>query len=103
MRDLHAAARPSRAYGRRPGAVGTLVVFSDADGVERSRTWPNALPGHKSPCRVDSSKGLRQHRCSPAHRDLEEGYRTWRQSWEDRLEAAAMGYATEEAEFRAAN
>lgn len=100
MRSLHEMARPARLYGQGgPRDVGTLVVWTDADGREHTRTWPNALPGHRSPCRPDASKGLHQHRCSSAHRALVDGYRALRRYEEQACEEASIGYATEEAEY----
>lgn len=100
MRSLHEMARPARLYGQGgPRDVGTLVVWTDADGRERTRTWPNALPGHRSPCRPDSSKGLRQHRCSRSHAELVDGYRAIAHAEELAAEAATNGYATELAEY----
>lgn len=40
--------------------------------------WPNALHPRRSPCRIDATKGTRQHPCSTAHADMVEGYRSWR-------------------------
>lgn len=99
MRDVLQRPRPRRVYGRRPGATGTLVVWRDAEGREHTRTWPNALPGHRSPCRIDSTKGLRQHRCSAAHASAVEGYRAWREHELAQAEAATHGYETELAEY----
>lgn len=97
-------ARPSRVYGRQqPRDRGTLVVWTDDEGREHTRTWPNALPGHRSPCRIDGSKGLHQHRCSPAHRALVDGYRAIREVEERAAEAATQQYATELAEYWAAH
>lgn len=78
---------------------GTLVVWRDEYGMEHTRTWPRALPGHRSGCRVDASKGLRQHRCSEAHRTLVDGYRAWREHEERQAEAESIGYATEETDY----
>lgn len=109
MRSINEMARPARLYGRGgPRDVGTLVVWIErvTDPVtgrvserERTRTWPNALPGHRSPCRPDSSKGLHQHRCSSAHRALVDGYRAVRRHEEQACEEASIGYATEEADY----
>lgn len=76
-----------------------LILWRDADGVERTRAWPNALPSHRSPCRPDRTKGLRQHRCSWSHASAVEGYRAIRQYEEDAAEVATGGYATELAEY----
>lgn len=84
-------------------AIGMLVTWTDADGRVHSRTWPSALPHHKTPCRADSSKGLAQHRCSRAHRDAVQGYHAWRDSEYAAAEAATHGYETELAEYWSAH
>lgn len=100
MMSIAQSPRPSRVYGRnQPTNRGTLIVWLDADGRERTRTWPNALPGHRSTCRADSGKGLRQHRCSVAHRAMVDGYRSWAHAAEQAAEAATGGYETELAEY----
>jgi hypothetical protein len=62
-------------------------------------TWPAALDARRSPCQVDRSKGLRQHRCSHAHAGVVDGWRAWRDSAEQAAEAATSGHATELAEY----
>lgn len=95
LHRLHTA----QARARLDPPTGTLIVWRDGDGVEHTRTWPNALPRHKTPCRVDSTKGIHQHRCSPAHRDAVQGYQSWREAEYEAAEAATNGYATELAEY----
>lgn len=106
MRDTLAAPTPARLYGRLSATInapGTLVVWQDEEGHEHTRTWPNALPGHRSPCRPDRSKGLRQHRCSRAHAELVEGYRAWKRHADQAAEDATLGYPEELAEYRQAH
>lgn len=103
MRDLLQRGRPARAYGRRPGATGTLVIWTDDNGVQQHRTWPRALPGHRSPCRPDAAKGLHQHRCSAHHAGIVEGFRAWAEVERLAAEAATHGYATELAEYWASH
>lgn len=98
MRSVDSFGRTSPT-ARGYGGTGTLVVWRDDAGQERTRTWPNALPGHRSPCRVDASKGLRQHRCSTAHRALVDGYRSWAESARLAAEAVTHGYEAELAEY----
>lgn len=86
------------------GKHGTLVVWRDVDPVtgrltQHTRTWPRALPGHRTSCRIDASKGLRQHRCSVAHRELVDGYRAVVRHEEQQAEAATHGYDTELADY----
>jgi hypothetical protein len=57
----------------------------------------------RSPCRIDSGKGRRQHPCSTSHADTVEGYRLWRKTWEDAAEVATIGYTTEMIEYRRDN
>lgn len=107
MRDVLQSARPRRLYGRASASVnepGTLVVWRTLDPVtgqetEHTRTWHRALPGHRTHCRIDSGKGLRQHRCSTAHAAMVDGYRAWREHEYRAAEAASIGYATEEADY----
>lgn len=80
-------------------APGTFVVWRDEHGSEHTRTWPNALPGHRTSCRIDTSKGLRQHRCSSAHRALVDGYRAWHEHEHEQAEAATQQYDTELADY----
>lgn len=97
MRDILSTPR-RRMYGRAP-ATGTLVTWRDATGRVHSRTWPNALPQHRTPCRIDETKGVHQHRCSATHRDAVEGYRAWRAAELEAAEAATLAYGTEEDEY----
>ena len=53
-------------------------------------------------CRRRSS-GPRRHHCSWWHSDLVESYRLAREAWEAQADAAAIGYATELAEYRLAH
>lgn len=102
MRDVLQRAQPPRLYSKLSATInapGTLIVWRDADDIEHTRTWPNALPGHRSPCRPDRSKGVHQHRCSRAHAELVDGYRAWREHAYRTAEEAAIGYDTEEAEY----
>lgn len=57
--------------------------------------WPNALPPNLTPCRVDTSKGKAQHRCSGSHASMVETYRAYRDHLNEEAEAWAIGYATE--------
>jgi hypothetical protein len=50
-------------------------------------------------CRIDWSKGNRRHRCSRAHEELVDGYRSARAAQDARAEAWSLGYARELAEF----
>ena len=68
-------------------------------GFSRVPIWPSALHPGATPCRVDQSKGNRQHPCSFSHRDVVEGYRAWRESEEEAAEKATQGYATELADY----
>lgn len=52
-----------------------------------------------SPCRSDPAKGARRHRCSWWHAQVVEGYRLARAAQDARVEAWAIGYATERAMF----
>lgn len=52
-----------------------------------------------SPCRIDQPKGARRHPRSTAHAAFVESYRLARHAWEQAREEAAIGYATENAEF----
>lgn len=100
MRDVLQRGRPARTYGvDRTG--GLAVVYADPDDLvgTSARVWPRALPPHRSSCRIDASKGLRQHRCSRSHTELVDGYRAWREAAEQAAEAATNGYATELAEY----
>ena len=76
------------------GDAGGVTPVLDAAG-QVIADWPAALKASHSPCRVDRSKGLRQHRCSRAHAELVDGYRAWRDAAEADAEAATNGYATE--------
>lgn len=76
-------------------------VVTDEQGA-RLAEWPRALRPTQSPCHIDRSKGVHQHRCSAWHADVVEGYRLWVASVEAQCEAEAIGYATEQAEFWAA-
>lgn len=57
------------------------------------------IPDRRSPCRIDQSKGARQHRCSSSHAELVEGYRLWRETEEAAAEAATMQYSAELADY----
>jgi hypothetical protein len=60
---------------------------------------------------VPCAKGMRVATGTPGsgckasclHRQLVEEYRLERHAWEEQLEAAAMGYGTEEADFRSSH
>lgn len=102
MRDALAMPTPRRLYGRLSATIngpGTLVVWRDTDGTQHTRTWPNALPGHRSPCRPDAAKGLHQHRCSRAHAELVDGYRAYREHANAEAEKATQQYAAELADY----
>lgn len=102
MRDILATGRPRRVHSRVSATIngpGTLIVWTDADGTQQTRTWPNALPGHRSPCRPDRDKGVHQHRCSRAHAELVDGYRAWREHEHAQAEQATQQYAAEEADY----
>lgn len=108
MMSVDQSPRPRRVYGRGvPSNVGTLVVWreavTDPEGRvtyrERTKVWPRALPGHRSPCRPDESKGLRQHRCSAEHASLVDGYRAVREAEEAAAERATQQYDTELAAY----
>lgn len=102
MRDVLQSARPRRLYSRASASInapGTLVIYTDDNGEQQTRAWPNALPGHRTSCRIDASKGLRQHRCSSAHVALVDGYRAYREHAYRAAEDASIGYATEEADY----
>lgn len=58
-----------------------------------------ALPGWRSPCRIDAAKGSRRHHCSSAHADLVRGFRLEQESQRSRAEAATHGYETELAAY----
>lgn len=94
LRDIH------RDHARRrPAGSGRLVVWRDADGREHTRSWPRALPAHRSSCRHDASKGVHQHRCSRSHAEMVDGYRAIREAEEAAAEAATSGYETELASY----
>lgn len=97
MRDV--LSTPQRRLYGRPAGPGTLVVWRDVHGAEQVRQWPNALPGHRTSCRIDSGKGLRQHRCSRSHVDLVDGYRAWREHEYEQAEAATQQYDSELAAY----
>jgi hypothetical protein len=97
MRDV-LQTRPRRMYGS-DRSNGACIVYADPADPRSGRVWPNALPPHLSGCRIDAGKGLRQHRCSVAHRAVVDGYRAWRETEELMAEAATHGYATELAEY----
>lgn len=101
MRDLLQTPRPVRRYGEDRTGGAAVVWETDADGQQTGtgRAWPRALPAHRSPCRHDASKGVRQHRCSRSHAELVEGYRSWREAEYAAAEDATSGYATELAEY----
>lgn len=61
--------------------------------------WPRALHPRRTPCRIDESKGSRQHPCSTEHRDVVQGYRAWRESEEQAAEEHTIGYATETEDY----
>jgi hypothetical protein len=57
--------------------------------------WPRALHPRQTPCRVDVSKGVHQHPCSVEHRNVVDGYRSWRENEEQEAERQTLAYATE--------
>jgi hypothetical protein len=61
--------------------------------------WQRALHPSRTHCRIDASKGVRQHRCSWSHVEVVDGYRAWREAEEAAAEAATNGYETELAEY----
>lgn len=61
--------------------------------------WPKALHPSRSPCRIDASKGKRQHRCSAHHAGLVESFRLAQEAQDRRAEAATGAYATELADY----
>lgn len=56
-----------------------------------------------STCKINSSAKPHPHACSAHHANLVATYRDARANWEQRLEAAAYGYATEKADWVANN
>lgn len=97
MRDI-LQTTPRAQYGsNRPRRHGRIIT--DPVSGEILAEWPNALPGHLSPCRADSSKGLAQHRCSDAHAGIVEGYRRWRDDAYAEAERVTLGYAGDESEY----
>ena len=94
MRDLlQTGARRVYSTDRSNGAC---IVYADPADPRSGRVWPRAIPPHLSPCRVDRSRGLGQHRCSASHADVVAGYRAWRDAAYAEAEAACNGY-TEDA------
>lgn len=86
-------------YGSDRSNGATIVYPVDANGATlhtAGRVWPLALQPHRSPCRVDASKGLRQHRCSAHHAYVVEAYRSWRDGILAAAEEETHAYAGDE-------
>lgn len=98
MRDILQSPRPRRRYGE-DRSNGATIVYGDVNDPASGRVWPRALQPHRSPCRIDAGKGLRQHRCSSAHASVVDGYRSWRDSEYAAAEDVTRGYASEETDY----
>lgn len=90
------AYRDGRPHASGYAFTGYLVTNERGEHVA---TWPNAVDPARTGCRVDRSKGVHQHRCSRAHAETVDGYRSWVAHEEATAEAATHGYPTELADY----